>query len=680
MLIEHTAPTVYLQHCFAHRLQILLKMATFKSYIYSTRSNPNPPECFKVLSRLCNVCGQFQTKDNLRAPTEDFKDNYKRLFDREVNADGVCSPDKVCGTCRLNVCKNPQFAFRSPMIWDQHNSINELNHNTNNCYCCKLPAIKGLQSKKLKEVMYPYHVSTISPPVPLPKFQTVKVKEENMSEDEGSSPMIALSTKLPLESSQQVSELTSEFSKVMSSESMKSAIDNSPDFKVSTKTPQSSLDPIKMNHKDFGDMCINMDLSISKIKTCFQTLNKLHQLDSSVKLDVFINGHKKYAQFFQTATFVDKFNNVKEYTYCTNSDGLLAAMNLPRGTKSWRVWMDNARITQQNCKQNSFKVALLHVGNKHPPVTLLYSNDIGETYEETAEVLRVINYNKYQWPICVDLKLAALMVGRSGGRPTYPCHLCKWNSLRPKLSDFYNKSEKNVSKIMRTSYSKYTGTKGTSKENFNIDNDALVSPDKILMPPLHIRLGMWQVLFQRLSDKPLKYIQKKFPKKKRSDIFNGPEILKLCRDPEFFRSLTGENEIRAFNAFNDVSTYVLSSKVHSNLTNQELVDKLFDAYKQLGCTLTYKMHLLRSHLELFPPNIDDWSDQHGERFHQQLKTLEKRFVAQPHSSLLQRWCFENADFTYHVATTEEIEIEELEENDNVEPTFSSQDVNEKVFV
>lgn len=41
--------------------------------------------------------------------------------------------------------------------------------------------------------------------------------------------------------------------------------------------------------------------------------------------------------------------------------------------------------------------------------------------------------------------------------------------------------------------------------------------------------------------------------------------------------------------------------------------------------MSLKIHFLDSHLKFFPDNLGDVSDEHGERFHQQIKTIERRY-------------------------------------------------------
>lgn len=41
--------------------------------------------------------------------------------------------------------------------------------------------------------------------------------------------------------------------------------------------------------------------------------------------------------------------------------------------------------------------------------------------------------------------------------------------------------------------------------------------------------------------------------------------------------------------------------------------------------MSLKIHFLHSHLNFFPANLGDMSDEHGERFHQQMKAMERRY-------------------------------------------------------
>ena len=46
--------------------------------------------------------------------------------------------------------------------------------------------------------------------------------------------------------------------------------------------------------------------------------------------------------------------------------------------------------------------------------------------------------------------------------------------------------------------------------------------------------------------------------------------------------------------------------------------------KEIGNRKLLKMHFLHSHLEFFSENNGDFSDEHGERFHLEIKLVEER--------------------------------------------------------
>ena len=50
-----------------------------------------------------------------------------------------------------------------------------------------------------------------------------------------------------------------------------------------------------------------------------------------------------------------------------------------------------------------------------------------------------------------------------------------------------------------------------------------------------------------------------------------------------------------------------------------------DSYERLGCNMSLKMHFIFSHLDLFPLNCGDVSDENGERFEQDISVMEQRY-------------------------------------------------------
>jgi len=46
---------------------------------------------------------------------------------------------------------------------------------------------------------------------------------------------------------------------------------------------------------------------------------------------------------------------------------------------------------------------------------------------------------------------------------------------------------------------------------------------------------------------------------------------------------------------------------------------------ETGVNMSLKIHFLHSHLDFFPDNLGDKSDEHGERFHQHMKNMKHRY-------------------------------------------------------
>ena len=78
----------------------------------------------------------------------------------------------------------------------------------------------------------------------------------------------------------------------------------------------------------------------------------------------------------------------------------------------------------------------------------------------------------------------------------------------------------------------------------NVINKLSVDRDSILLPPLHIRLGLIKQFVEALDKNGdcFRYIRSRFPYtsygKVRAGIFDGPRIRTLIRDPAFVLHMT----------------------------------------------------------------------------------------------------------------------------------------------
>ena len=96
--------------------------------------------------------------------------------------------------------------------------------------------------------------------------------------------------------------------------------------------------------------------------------------------------------------------------------------------------------------------------------------------------------------------------------------------------------------------------------------------------------------------------------KLKADIFDGPQIPLLIRDPEFENSMN-EVELEAWKAFVLVVKNFLGNNKSRNFA--ELVNNMLTAFRNLGCNMSVKMHYLFSHMDRFPENLGSMSDEQG---------------------------------------------------------------------
>jgi hypothetical protein len=141
----------------------------------------------------------------------------------------------------------------------------------------------------------------------------------------------------------------------------------------------------------------------------------------------------------------------------------------------------------------------------------------------------------------------------------------------------------------------------------NIAHPSCVAPSKVTLPPLHTKLGMMKQFVKALNKEGdcFKCMCQKFialtKAKLKEGIFKGPNIRKLMSDATF-ESTMNATEKAAWQAFRDVFMKFLGNTKDSNYTN--IVNKMLDAFKDLGCNMSLKLHFLHSHLDYFPKIFD----------------------------------------------------------------------------
>ena len=120
------------------------------------------------------------------------------------------------------------------------------------------------------------------------------------------------------------------------------------------------------------------------------------------------------------------------------------------------------------------------------------------------------------------------------------------------------------------------------------------------------------------------HLRENFPKlgdaKLKEGIFIGPQIREIVN--VLFLHLMMENEKSAWLTFTAGCLNFLGDVKAESY--KELVEDLLHTSQIVECNISLKIHFLHSHLDFLPPNLGAISDKHGERFHQDISTMEKR--------------------------------------------------------
>lgn len=108
--------------------------------------------------------------------------------------------------------------------------------------------------------------------------------------------------------------------------------------------------------------------------------------------------------------------------------------------------------------------------------------------------------------------------------------------------------------------------------------------------------------------------------KTNAGFFNGPAVRQILKDERFYKSLPKAHQ-EALVALEDVVKNFLGNVKAPSYV--QLVEKLLEKFKEIGALMSLKMDFLKNHLQEFADNLGDFSDQHGERFHQTIKVMER---------------------------------------------------------
>jgi len=235
-------------------------------------------------------------------------------------------------------------------------------------------------------------------------------------------------------------------------------------------------------------------------------------------------------------------------------------------------------------------------------------------HESMELLLRLIRYMKHTRNSCVDLKVVSLLLGLQLGYTKHMCFLWIWNS----------RGDKNL-------YKKHDWPSRTEHVvgKYDIKHQALIDTQRVHLPPLHIKLSLMKNFVKSMDhqNSGFQYLKDKFrgiltDAKLEAGVFTGPQIRSVIRDSSF-PSSQNEMELGAWTSFVEVVRNFLGN--YKAETHFELKENMLKSYERMGCRMSLKMHFLHSHLDFFPANLGAVSNEHGERFHQQILVVGNRY-------------------------------------------------------
>ncbi|GBM62497.1 hypothetical protein AVEN_145982-1 [Araneus ventricosus] len=109
--------------------------------------------------------------------------------------------------------------------------------------------------------------------------------------------------------------------------------------------------------------------------------------------------------------------------------------------------------------------------------------------------------------------------------------------------------------------------------------------------------------------------------KLKEGVFVGPDVRKMMKD-ENFETKMETKERKAWESLKLVITNFLGNKKDPNY--ESIVEEMIKNFKILVCSMSLKVHILDSHLDYFPENLGAVSEEQGERFHQDIKEMERQ--------------------------------------------------------
>lgn len=584
-------------------------------------------DCTEKIHWFCYICGKYTLKGKRRTISSSLEAAYRFYFALDILKDVQWVPSKCCLNCASNLLefmkrKRAHMPFGMPMIWHIH-----LEHSAADCYVCINK--KVFSYNRTNRAAFRYQAtSLVSLPVPhsdalpVPRYPSPEAANDEESED-----FLGFET-------MSVPGIGIIFSHEFNSFTINLlAGEYDPTFALSEESSRITL----FNRSRLLAMVRKLQLSQRKAELLTSELKYMRLTTIDVTVHMFRNRQRVFMQYFTN-------NAENTYVFCHDVNGLMRQMGMEHNAADWRIFIDSSK--------SSLKAVLLHVENSLPSVPIAYGIKMKETYETMKLILDSVLYGQHQWRLCADLKVVALVSGLQLGWTNHACFLCDWHTRyagnQYEKNDWPARGEQQIGEM-------------------NIQREALIPNERILIPPLHVKLGIMKNFVKSLPRESagFQFLKDTFPHissskikegnilsrvkkidKIEHDLYNefigvfvGPDIRKLMRSEAFSQSLPADHAI-AWDLMKAVFQGFLGKTRVANY--RVLINDLMDAFSTIHVHMSLKIHFLHHHIDAFERQVPTESDEQGERFHQTCKPLEERFKGKNLQSFIADLCWLSA--------------------------------------
>lgn len=403
----------------------------------------------QYLDEYCYVCGRItprperksgtkQERPNLMTP--DFKIAYLHYFDEPDLFDQYFTPNTVCKSCYTNLLgwknhKVVSLKIGTPVQW-----VKDEKHRPDRCYTCQnYKGVRLLNKKNLKSKVYTAYFTASLPLPPIPGIDPPRPPSPSLVSTSG-----------------------------LTESSANTGLYNY-DYQDLDYVPDEEEEDRLLSQNDMDYLVAKLKLSQLDSQFLTTFLKQMKMTEAGVNPSAYRQRQAELKLFYT-------LNETNTFTYCNDIEGLVNKIGMKYDATEWRLFIDGSTT--------SLKAVLLHVTNKKPSIPLAYGIGMQECYETLKDITTKINYFAHEWKICCDLKVINILQGiiRKGGYPKFFCFKCNWDSRSPNQYEKRDWEPRDLN----------------NQRELNLVNEPIIHNHKdILLPPLHIKLGIAKKFIER---------------------------------------------------------------------------------------------------------------------------------------------------------------------------------------